>query len=32
MLIVGTDGAVTLTEFGHKSVDEIVDLAAAHGA
>ena len=32
MVIVGTDGTVTRTEFGHKSVDEIVDLAMAHGA
>lgn len=32
ILIVGTDGTVTLTEFGHKSVDEIVALAEAHGA
>ena len=32
MLIVGTDGTVTRTEFGHKSADEIVALAQAHGA
>jgi thiol-disulfide isomerase/thioredoxin len=32
MLIVGTDGTVTQTDFGHKNVDEIVDLAQAHGA
>jgi thiol-disulfide isomerase/thioredoxin len=32
MLIVGTDGTVTQTDFGHKSVDQIVDLAQAHGA
>jgi thiol-disulfide isomerase/thioredoxin len=30
--IVGTDGQVTLTEYGHKSPDEIVALAEAHGA
>jgi thiol-disulfide isomerase/thioredoxin len=32
MLIVGTDGTVIRTDFGHKSVDEIVNLAQAHGA
>lgn len=32
MLIVGTDGTVTRTDFGHKSVVEIVTLAQAHGA
>ncbi len=32
MVIVGTDGRVTLTGFGHKSVDQIVALAMAHGA
>ena len=32
MAVVGTDGVVTLTEFGHKSPDEIVALAMAHGA
>ena len=32
MLIVGTDGTVTQTEFGHKSADELVALAKAHGA
>ena len=30
--VIGTDGTVTLTEFGHKSVDRITELAAAHGA
>lgn len=30
--VIGTDGTVTLTEFGHKSVDRIQELAAAHGA
>ena len=29
--VIGTDGTVTLTEFGHKSVDRITELAAAHG-
>ena len=32
IIVVGADGMVTLTEFGHKSVDRIVELAAAHGA
>ena len=32
MLIVGTDGTVTQTEFGHKSADELVALVQAHGA
>lgn len=32
IIVVGTDGTVTLTEFGHKSVDRIVELAATHGA
>ena len=32
VLFIGTDGRVTLTEFGHKSPDEIVALARAHGA
>ena len=32
MLIIGTDGTVTRTEFGNKSPDEIVALAQAHGA
>lgn len=30
--VIGTDGTVTLTEFGHKSVDRIMELAATHGA
>lgn len=30
--VIGTDGTVTLTEFGHKSVDRITELAATHGA
>jgi thiol-disulfide isomerase/thioredoxin len=32
MLVIGTDGTVTRTEFGHKSVDDIVALAEAGGA
>lgn len=32
MLIIGTDGTVTRTEFGPKSADELVSLAATHGA
>jgi thiol-disulfide isomerase/thioredoxin len=32
IVFIGTDGRVTLTEFGHKSPDEIVALARAHGA
>jgi len=32
ILVIGTDGRVTLTEYGHKSTDEIVALAEAHGA
>ena len=32
ILIVGTDGRVTLTEYGHKSPDQLVALAEAHGA
>ena len=32
MLVVGTDGTVTLTAFGPKSPDEIVALAVANGA
>ena len=32
IIVVGTDGTVTMTEFGHKSVDEIVALAESHGA
>lgn len=32
IFVVGTDGRVTLTESGHKSVERILELAAAHGA
>ena len=32
MIVIGTDGRVTLTGFGEKSVDEIVALAREHGA
>ncbi|MCI0347388.1 MAG: hypothetical protein L0221_18405 [Chloroflexi bacterium] len=32
IVVVGTDGTVTLTEFGHKSIERILALAAEHGA
>ncbi len=32
MILVGRDGRVTLTDYGHKSPDEIVALARDHGA
>jgi len=32
MLVIGTDGTVTRTDFGHKGTDDIVALAEAHGA
>lgn len=32
MVIVGTDGTVTRTEYGHKDTDEVIALAQAHGA
>ena len=32
IVFIGTDGRVTLTEFGYKSPDELVALARAHGA
>ncbi len=32
IIVVGTDGTVTLTEFGYKSVERIQELAGAHGA
>ena len=32
IVVIGTDGRVTLTEFGHKSVDRIVQLATEYGA
>lgn len=32
MLLIGTDGSVTRTDFGHKSPDVIVALAEANGA
>ncbi|MEO8208893.1 MAG: hypothetical protein ABI598_07635, partial [Chloroflexota bacterium] len=32
IIVIGTDGTLTLTEFGHKSVDRITELAAAAGA
>jgi thiol-disulfide isomerase/thioredoxin len=32
VIVIGTDGTVTLTEFGHKSQDRILELAQQHGA
>jgi hypothetical protein len=32
VILIGTDGRTTLTDFGHKSPDEIVRLARDHGA
>ena len=32
IVIIGTDGTVSPTDYGHKSADEIVALAQAHGA
>lgn len=32
VVFIGTDGRVTLTEFRHKSTDELIALATAHGA
>jgi thiol-disulfide isomerase/thioredoxin len=32
MVVIGTDGTVTRTDFGHKGPDDIVALAEAHGA
>jgi hypothetical protein len=32
IIVIGTDGTITLTDFGHKSVDQIVALATDHGA
>ncbi|MEO8463130.1 MAG: redoxin domain-containing protein [Chloroflexota bacterium] len=32
IIVVGTNGTVTLTEFGHKSVDRILELATSNGA
>lgn len=32
IVVVGTDGRVTLTDYGHKSVDQILALARSHGA
>jgi hypothetical protein len=29
--VIGTDGTVTLTPYGHKSADDLVALAASHG-
>ena len=32
MILIGSDGRVTLTPFGHKSAAEVVELAREHGA
>lgn len=32
IVLIGTDGRVTLTEFGHKSTPELVEMARLHGA
>jgi thiol-disulfide isomerase/thioredoxin len=32
IVLIGTDGRVTLTEFGHKSTGELVEMARVHGA
>jgi thiol-disulfide isomerase/thioredoxin len=32
IVVVGTDGTVTLTDYGHKSVEQLVALATEHGA
>jgi hypothetical protein len=32
MILIGSDGRVTLTPFGHKSAAEVVELARDHGA
>ncbi len=32
LIVVAPDGSVVLTEFGHKSVDEIIEMAKARGA
>ena len=32
IVIIGTDGTVTRTDFGQKSTDQIIELARAHGA
>ena len=32
LIVIGPDGSVELTDFGHKSVDEIIALAQARGA
>lgn len=32
IIVIGSDGSVELTDFGHKSVDEIIALAKARGA
>jgi hypothetical protein len=32
MILIGTDGRITLTDFGHKSPDTVLQLARDHGA
>jgi thiol-disulfide isomerase/thioredoxin len=32
IMVIGTDGTVTLTEWGHKSTEDLVGLAREHGA
>jgi thiol-disulfide isomerase/thioredoxin len=32
MILIGTDGRITLTDFGHKSASTVVELAREHGA
>jgi len=32
IIVIGTDGVIELTSFGHKSIDEIIALARARGA
>lgn len=32
VIVIGTDGQVTMTELGHKDPDRLVELATAHGA
>jgi hypothetical protein len=32
IVLIGRDGRVTLTEFGHKSTRELVEMARLHGA
>jgi hypothetical protein len=32
IIVIGTDGRITLTDYGHKSVEALLALAADHGA